>query len=148
LVSWILPLFPAEPKLGPVYFPLTRFTPPEFPLLLIVPALALDLLWRRTPAWGEWRQAAVSGAVFLGVFAAVQWPFANFLMLPAARNWFFGTHYMGYYTSPASRYARYLFYPAEPGALFWREAALGLVVAIVTVRVGLIIGNWMRLIRR
>jgi hypothetical protein len=55
---------------------------------------------------------------------------------------------MGYYTSPASRYARYLFYQAEPGALFWREAALGLVTAILTVRLGLAIGNWMRLIRR
>src|SRR5205814_3521681 len=38
LMSWILPLFPAQPKLGPVYHQLTQFTPPEFPLLLIVPA--------------------------------------------------------------------------------------------------------------
>src|SRR6516165_10428491 len=38
LISWILPLFPAEPKLGPVFYPVTQFTPPEFPLLLIVPA--------------------------------------------------------------------------------------------------------------
>ena len=36
---WILPLFPAEPKLGPVYHPVTHFIPWEFPLLLIIPAL-------------------------------------------------------------------------------------------------------------
>ncbi len=42
----ILPLFPAEPKLGPVYQHFTHFIPEPFPILLIVPALALDLLWR------------------------------------------------------------------------------------------------------
>ena len=36
---WMLPLFPAEPKLGPVYRPVTHFIPWEFPLLLIVPAV-------------------------------------------------------------------------------------------------------------
>ncbi len=41
---WILPLFPAEPKLGPVYQPVNCFIPPEFPILLLVPALILDLL--------------------------------------------------------------------------------------------------------
>ncbi len=41
---WILPLFSAQPKLGPVYNPVTHFVPPHFPLLLIVPALAIDLL--------------------------------------------------------------------------------------------------------
>src|ERR1044071_1799459 len=78
---WILPLFPATPKLGPVYFPVHQFVPPEFPLLLIVPAAALDLLWGRTASWNKWLLALVSGAVFLAVFVAVQWPFANFLML-------------------------------------------------------------------
>jgi hypothetical protein len=43
----ILPLFPASPKLGPVFQPVTQFIPPKFPILLIVPAIALDLLWRR-----------------------------------------------------------------------------------------------------
>jgi hypothetical protein len=43
----ILPLFPAQPKLGPVYQPVTHFVPPQFPILLIVPALLLDLLWSR-----------------------------------------------------------------------------------------------------
>lgn len=148
LMSWILPLFPAEPKLGPVYWHTTQFTPPEFPLLLIVPAIVLDLLWQRTPHWGIWRQAVVSGAVFLGVFAAVQWPFADFLMTPAARNWFFGAKYFGYYTHPNSLYARYLFYPAEPGAAFWREAAAALGMAMFTTLLGLAWGNWMRRIRR
>ena len=35
---WILPLFAAEPKLGPVYRQVTHFIPWEFPLLLVVPA--------------------------------------------------------------------------------------------------------------
>ena len=39
LMGWILPLFPAEPKLGPVYQQVTQFIPPEFPLLLIVPGV-------------------------------------------------------------------------------------------------------------
>src|SRR4029077_5100829 len=32
---WVLPLVPAQPKLGPVTVPVTRLVPPEFPLLLI-----------------------------------------------------------------------------------------------------------------
>jgi hypothetical protein len=39
LVSWILPLFPAEPKLGPVYTHVVQFIPPEFPLLVLVAGL-------------------------------------------------------------------------------------------------------------
>ncbi len=40
--------FPAEPKLGPVYRQVTHFIPWEFPLLLIVPAFAIDLILQRT----------------------------------------------------------------------------------------------------
>jgi hypothetical protein len=148
LMSWILPLFSAEPKLGPVYHQVTEFVPPEFPLLLIVPAFALDLLWRRTSKWGGWLLALVSGAVFLAVFAAAQWPFADFLMSPGARNWFFGTKYFGYYTSPNSIYARYLFFRTEPGVEFWKQAAMALVTAFLGTRLGLAAGNWMRRIQR
>ena len=148
LLTWILPLFPAEPKLGPVYTQVTQFVPPEFPLLLILPAFALDLLWQRTAHWGAWKQALVSGVVFLAVFAAVQWPFADFLMSPAARNWVFSTRYFGYNTSPASRYARYLYSPTETGAALWKEAALALAMAIGATRLGLAWGDWMRRIRR
>ena len=40
----IFPLFPAQPKLGPVFNPVTHLVPAKFPILIIVPALALDLL--------------------------------------------------------------------------------------------------------
>jgi hypothetical protein len=148
LMSWLLPLFPAQPKLGPVYHQLTQFTPPEFPLLLILPALALDLLWQRTAHWGAWKQALVSGTAFVAVFAAVQWPFAGFLMSPAARNWFFGAKYFGYYSMPTSLYSRYLFAPIEAGAEFWQELALTAVTAVLTTRIGLAAGDWMRRIQR
>jgi hypothetical protein len=148
LMSWILPLFPAEPKLGPVLHPVHQFTPPEFPVLLIIPAFVLDLLWQRTAKWGGWKQAVVSGSVFLAVTVAVQWPFADFLMTPAARNWFFGAKYFGYYASPNSLYMRNLFLPLERGTRLWSELGWAIATAIVTTRIGLAMGNWMRLIRR
>jgi hypothetical protein len=148
LMSWVLPLFPAQPKLGPVLHQLHEFTPPEFPLLLIVPAFVLDLLWRRTGGWSAWRQAVVSGAVFLGSFAAVQWPFATFLMSPAARNWFFGAIYFGYYTSPNSLYMRYRFLPTETGAALGTELAWAFAIAILSAWLGFAAGAWMRSVRR
>ena len=148
LQVWILPLFHAEPKLGPVYMHFTQFIPPEFPLLVIVPAFALDLLWRRTPNWGTWALAIVSGIVFLAAFAAVQWPFADFLMSSAARNWVFGTQYFRYNIRPDSIYATYRYYPIEIGSAFWKEVAMAVAVAILSTRVGLAWGNWMHRIRR
>jgi len=148
LISWILPLFPAEPKLGPVFYQVTQFTPPDFPLLLIVPAFCLDLFWQRTGSWGAWKQSLASAAIFLLTFAAVQWPFANFLMSPLARNWFFGTKYFGYNVSANSLFARYMFPPGEPSAVFWREAALAFAIAAVLTRLGFAAGDRMRRIQR
>src|ERR1043166_5393780 len=39
----MLPLFPAHPKLAPIYHPLDHMLPPAFPMLLFVPAIAIDL---------------------------------------------------------------------------------------------------------
>ena len=64
----ILPLFPAEPKLGPVYQQVTHFIPPDFPLLFIVPAFVLDLFWQRTKAWNPWKIAAVSSIIWVANF--------------------------------------------------------------------------------
>jgi hypothetical protein len=147
LMSWILPLFPAEPKLGPVLWPVTQFTPPEFPLLLIVPAFALDLVWQRTETWGGWKKALVSAPVFLITFAAVQWPFASFLNSPAARNWFFGTMYFGYNTNPDGIMAKYQFLPQNPTGV-WPEIALAFVISLVLFRLGFACGDGLRRIKR
>ncbi len=148
LMGWILPRFPAQPKLGPVYTNLTQFIPPEFPLLVIIPAFALDLLWQRTGGWGTWKQSLVSGGLFLAIFAAVQWPFADFLMSPEARNWVFGAGYFSYVAPPTSLYLRHLFAPTETGQALWIEIALAVTLAVCGTRLGLAWGDWMRRIRR
>jgi hypothetical protein len=146
---WILPLFPAEPKLGPVYYQVSHFVPAGFPILIIIPAIALDLIWSRTAAWGPWRQSLVSGAVFLAVLLAVQWPFATFLQSPAARNWFFGSNYFDYATGPASYQRRHLFFRLEPTmAAFGQQLVLALLFAVLTTRLGIAVGNWMRKVQR
>ena len=104
---WILPLFPAEPKLGPVFREVTHFIPWEFPLLIIVPAFVMDLIMQRTAAWRPLVRALVVGLAFFAAFIAVQWPFADFMMTPAARNWFFGSGYLDFATPPRSPLARY-----------------------------------------
>ncbi len=98
---WMLPLFPAEPKLGPVFREVTHFIPWEFPLLLIVPAFVMDLIMQRTVSWRPLVRALVVGVAFFAAFIAVQWPFADFMMTPAARNWFFGGGYVDFATPPA-----------------------------------------------
>jgi hypothetical protein len=61
---WLLPLVPAEPKLGPVYQKITHLVPPDFPLLLIVSAVVFDLVRRRIGNWGRWAQAGALGGIF------------------------------------------------------------------------------------
>ena len=145
---WILPRFPAEPKLGPVYQPVTRFVPPDFPLLLIAPAIVFDLL-RRKAAWSKSTLAAAGGALFVSIYAAVQWPFANFLQSAASRNWFFATQYIPYFIPSDSPYVRYVFVPLERSASeFWLKMGLALVVAAAMTRLGLAWGSGMQKLRR
>ncbi|HEY3940307.1 MAG TPA: hypothetical protein VGL97_22970 [Bryobacteraceae bacterium] len=144
----ILPLFPAEPKLGPVYQHVTHFIPPQFPMLLIFPALALDLLWQRTKNWGAWKAAFVSGFVFVAVLLAIEWPFASFLMSPASHNRFFGTTYFFYGLPPTSLLARGVFPPFEGAPEFWRGILLAVGVGVLSIRWGISRGKWLRNVQR
>ncbi len=146
---WVLPLFAATPKLGPVFHPVTHFIPPEFPLLLVIPAAALDTFWWHSKNWNLWKRAVVSGLLFLATALAVQWPWANFLQTPMARNAVFGMDYFDYLTPPTTYYARHLFTPIEKTAsAFWTEMGMAAVAAILTSRLGLAIGLWLRQVRR
>lgn len=146
--QWILPLFPAEPKLGPVYNPVTFFVPPEFPLLLIFPAIALDIIWPSLKKRNRWMQALIGGVVFIGIFIAVQWPFSDFLMSPAARNWVFGSHYHDYATGPNAFSVRGLFRSETVPGLFWQNMGLAVLFSVLMTRIGIAWGDWMRRVKR
>lgn len=149
LMLWIFPLFPATPKLGPVYQRITHMVPMEFPLLVIVPALILDLLEPRARPWGKWQTAGVFGLVFLAVFLAVQWPFATFLVSPDSANWLFGTKYFAYFATPNGYDIRHMFVPIDYAASgFWMIMAEAVVLSMLSTRLGIAAGEWVQGIRR
>jgi hypothetical protein len=142
----LLPLFPAQPLLGPIYVQIDRFMPTDFPLLLVAPAFTLDLVMQRTRRRvNDWLLALVASVVFLATFLAAQWPFADFLMTSWARNWLFASHRMPYSAGPAFQARWYRLNP--PDAL---SAGLPIALAIgyVSARCGLWWGNWMSRVQR
>jgi len=146
---WMLPLFPAEPKLGPVYREVTHFIPWEFPLLIIAPAFVTDLIMQRTRSWRPLLRALAVGMAFFAVFFAVQWPFADFMMSPAARNAFFGSGYLDFSTPPRSPLAQYQYFVREPTAsMFWRNMAIAAVLAWFMAWIGMLAGRAMQKVRR
>jgi hypothetical protein len=152
---WIMPQFSAEPKLAPVYQHITHMVPLAFPILILAPAFALDLLWQKlnavqpTPGFGEkWLQATVAGMVYVPALIAAQWPFAVFLMSPASRNWVFGTLDQPYMVPPDWYGARNLFLPFEGWAHFGIRLAWAVFSATLCTRLGIMFGNWMRKVQR
>src|SRR3954468_16796833 len=142
----VMPLFPAQALLGPIYVQVDRFMPTDFPLLLIVPALALDLVMQRVKGRvSDWTLALLASAVFLAAFVAVQWPFADFLMTPAARNWFFVSHRMPYSIDPAMQDRWYRLSPAEGLTMGWLAA---IAIGFISARCGLVWGSWMSRVQR
>ena len=146
--EWALPLVPATPKLGPVYQQITHLVPLHFPLLLLVPAIVLDLFWRKTSEWGRWKLALATGPLFVLTFLAAQWPFANFLMSPAARNRIFGMAYFAYFDPATILYDPYKFDTSESHTQFMTFLGMAFVFSVVTARLGFAWGDWMRRMRR
>ena len=144
----ILPLFPAQPKLGPVYFPVTHLVPAKFPILILVPALALDLLWQRVRGWRPWQIALVSGFLFIAVLAAAEWPFASFLLSRASENRFFGTIYFDYNSRPDGPDRLRQFFHSDSGATLSLGLLRASVYAAVSTYIGLLFGRWMRSVQR
>jgi hypothetical protein len=144
----ILPLFAAQPKLGPVFNPVTHMIPAKFPILILVPALALDLFWHRVKNWKLWQIALVSGVVFMAVLLAVEWPFADFLLSDASKNRFFGTIYFDY-NSRATGFdrMRQWFFP-DHGLALYAGLLRATVYAAISTWLGLLFGRWMRGVQR
>lgn len=147
--EWALPLFPAEQKLGPVLQRVPYMVPIGFPVLILGSAFVLDLMWPRLQQMNVWIQGGVAGLLFLVFFILVQWPFAEFLMSPWARNWIFGSHYQMYMINPNGPGAGYQFIATDPTVgQFWRGMGSAAVTAMATSRIGLAVGGWLRRIQR
>jgi hypothetical protein len=141
---WLFPLFPAEPKLGPVYQHITHFIPLEFPLLLLAPAIVIDLL-RAKLVRPRWQLAPILGVAFVATFVAVEWPFASFMQSPLAENRIFGGDYFAYFMQPEWAIPQHIFFPGEHLVVGLVEAAA---IATVTSWLGLVIGDALRKVRR
>ncbi len=148
LEIWIFPLVHAEPKLGPVFFPVTHLVPAKFPVLILLPAIALDLLWQRTSGWKRWQIALVSGVVFVVVLAAVQWPFADFLISAHSQSRFFGTIYFDYNSRPEGYDRMRMFFEPSSGWSLWFGLVRASIYAAISAWIGLVFGRWMRGVQR
>jgi hypothetical protein len=146
----ILPLFPAQPKLGPVFFPVTHFVPAKFPILVVAAGFALDLLWQRARAreWKPWQIAAASGVVFIAVLTAVEWPFARFLMSHASENRFFGTIYFQYNSRATGPDRMRQFFAPDHGWSLYFGLLRASVYASLSTWLGIYCGRWMRGLQR
>jgi len=144
----LLPLFPAQPRLGPAFFPVTHMVPAKFPILLLAPAFTLDLLWQRTRAWRSWQIALVSGVLFIAVLVVVEWPFANFLMSPASQNRLFGTMYYGFIARADGFERMHLLFFPQHGLPLLRGLSRATAVACISTWFGLEFGKWMRGVQR
>jgi hypothetical protein len=144
----IFPIVPAQPKLGPVFNPVTHLIPAKFPILILVPALALDLLWQRTRAWKPWKVALVSGFLFIAVLTIVEWPFASFLLSKASENRFFGTIYFDYNSRPDGPDRLRRFVDPDSGATLYWGLLRAAIYGSISTWIGLSFGRWMRSVQR
>jgi hypothetical protein len=156
LTMWILPLFPAEPKLAPIYNPVDHMVPPAFPLLLVVPAMGIDLILRFLGQKRGWiRDTALAGLIaiaFLALFVPTQWWFSKFMLSPAADNWFFAAGDWLPYSSRAGSWINE-FWRLDPTERRFDPVTLkqlfraGL-YAFISARIGLAFGAWMSRVKR
>jgi hypothetical protein len=149
LMLWVLPLFPAQPKLGPVYENITHMVPLPFPILMVVPAFFLDLVWPKVRNAGRWVQILFGGVGFLAILIAVQWPFSTFMMSPAANNWFFANNNFPYFALPDAPDVRHVFVQWEAtNAMFWTNMVLAFVVSVLSMWLGVAFGDWLKRVKR
>jgi hypothetical protein len=151
LLMWIIQLFPATPKLGPIYQHITHMVALSFPLLLIIPAICIDIVMRRFgDRWNNLQLAPIVGLVFVVTFIAVQWPFATFLVTsPLARGLVFNADNFVYWMSPTYESLTHRFDPPSANASpFAIQMLIAIVIASISAAAGLVRGQWMTRVQR
>jgi hypothetical protein len=145
VMLWILPLFPATPQLAPIYNAVDHFVPPPFPILLVVPALAIDLVLRRGPE-SDWSRAALMGIGFVLLLLAVQWYWSMYLVSPASENFVFGVQRWNYNNRVGAW--DHQFWNIRTSPLTLASVVTAMAIAVAGSRLGLWWGAWMARVRR
>jgi hypothetical protein len=150
IMLWVLPIFHATPRLGPVLNHFDHYQPFHFPLLLIIPAMGIDIVLRRTAHQKPFIQVILASLVFLAIFFVVQWNFGAFLQTSTyARNWFFGSYSWYFGANPEWQY-RFAFYPdnIDTGLGLLKGMMIAAVLAILSGLAGNKWGSWMNKVQR
>jgi hypothetical protein len=149
VMGWVLAPWPATPKLGPIHQEVTHMVSLGFPLLLVAPALAFDLLQRALPRARPSLLALTMGAAFVAAMLATHWWFGAFLLSPASHNAVFMGDHLPYSVPKTFAWAKGEFFDLDrtPGALA-RGLGIATVAAVLSARLGLGLGGWMRAVRR
>jgi hypothetical protein len=147
---WILPLFHSEPRLAPIYNPITHMAPPPFPLLLIVPAIGIDLLMqtigRNRGFWRDTGLALLLSGTFFILLLAVQWPFSEFLLSENSRNAFFAGNQMWGYFDRVGDWCMQFWHDDQ--TLGPKSAVVAVLLGTVEARIALWFANWLARVKR
>lgn len=149
LSNWILQLFHAEPKLGPILTHTTHFQPANFPMLVFIPAMLMDWISR---SWkgNEWIKALLLSVCFVLGMLIIEYPLSGWLIeSPYARNWFFGAD-SWYFGDPPDWPYRYKIHPfliSTSGDLAI-DVLIAIVIGTLAARSSLRWGQWMQMVKR
>ncbi len=153
VMMWILQAFAATPKLAPIYNPVTHMVPPAFPLLLVVPAVAVDLLMGRYGRRNDWKLALMIGVTWVAVMVAVHWFWARFLLSPAADNYIIGANQWSYNARLGPWTHQYWNRDVDAAGNwsplgFARGIGIAMILGVVASRISLFWGNGMSKVKR
>jgi hypothetical protein len=142
-------LFPAEPLLGPIHHQITSYQTLGFPLLLFIPAVVIDWLRFKFSKKNDWILAVILGIAFIATMF-IHYPWGNFIHeSPLSRNWFFGSDNWSFQNDGNFEY-RFKFGPwSNRTSMEWLTGfGIACIISIISMRIGLAWGNWMRKIQR
>ena len=87
--------------------------------------------------------------MFLLLYLAVQWPFASFLMTPAAHTAFFNADNFVYWMSPSGVAWSHTWIPSDPASpSLLAQLGIAAVLGTASSFVGLWFGCWLTKVRR
>jgi hypothetical protein len=151
LTNAVLRLLPAEPLLGPIGNPITTYQTLGFPLIMIVPALVLDFIYNKFSHQNDWILSVFMGLAYLSVFFLFNYYWGYFIHESEySRNWFFGSDNWSYQNDMTwdGRYKLDRSWTTH-GWLNWvKELGIAAVLSIISIRLSLKWGSWMKKVVR